>query len=214
MRDLKKTAVCILTALLMLLPGFISMGEACVGRKLVIGYLDITEQAILAEVMSILIEERTGTKVELKQMEDSMEAQKALESNDIQIFIEYTGIGLTEILGEAPNSDADAVYKKVKKAYSKNFNLIWLKTFGYSTTSEEIEEEGVPLFAAPVVRKYTLEKFPALARLLNKLNGKISEEIMGKMVAKVDKEGKNPKNVAGHLLSELGIAFSFSPGEA
>jgi len=69
----------------------------------------------------------------------------------------------------------------------------------------------VPCEAAPVVRKDTLKKYPALARLLNKLNKKMDEEIMGEMVAQVD-SGKKIKEVAGEFLSKVGISFSFSPG--
>ena len=213
MLSYRKLGVGILVALLVGIPALASLGETCVGRKLVIGYLDITEQAILAELLGILIEERTGTKVVLKQLEDSQEAHRALESNEIQIHIEYTGIGLKEILGEEPDNDPKKVYKRVKKAYSKNFNLIWLKTFGFSSTNQEPEYKDLPLDAAPVVRKDTLEKFPALARLINKLNGKIDNQTMGQLIAKVEQNGKNPREVAGGFLGKLGIAFSLVPGQ-
>jgi osmoprotectant transport system substrate-binding protein len=190
------------------------VGEACVGRKITIGYQNTTEQAILAELLAILIEERTGTKVILKEVEDSHEAHRALEASEIQIYIEYTGIGLSEILGEKPEKDPKKVYKRVKKAYSKNFNLIWLKTFGFNSTNGKAENKDLPLYPAPVVRKDTLEKFPALARLINKLNGKIDDQTMGQLIAQVEQEGKNPKEVAGSFLGKLGIAFSFTPGQA
>ncbi len=215
MRNCKKSAVLILAVLLLGMPCLMALSEACVGRKLTIGYLDITEQAIMAEVLGILIEERTGTKVTLKKIEDSQEAQRSLEANDIQIFVESTGVGLQEILGEAPNGDYNPkkIYRRVKKAYSKNFNLIWLKTFGFNSTNNEIEDKKLPLYAAPVVRKDILEKFPALARLINKLNNKIDNDTMGQLVSKVEQEGKNPKEVAGGFLVKLGIAFSLNQGQ-
>ncbi len=191
--------------------------KACVGRKLVIGYKAFTEQAILAELLAILIEERTGTKTMLKEIEDTMEAHRALESNEIQLYVEYTGLGLKEILGEKTQKDPRKVYKIVKSAYKQNFNLIWLKTFGFNSKNAHYKEEikeGLPLFAAPVVRQDTLKKFPALARLVNKLNGKIDNGVMNTLVAQVEKEGKPAKTVAGNFLNKLGIAFSFTPGSA
>ena len=191
--------------------------EACVGRKLVIGYKAFTEQAILAQLLAILIEERTGTKVSLKEVEDTMEAHRALEANEIQLYVEYTGLGLKEILGEKLETNPRTVYKKVKSAYKRNFNLIWLKTFGFNSKNDHYREEikeGLPLFAAPVVRRDTLKKFPALARLINKLNGKIDDGVMNKLVARVEKDGKSPKVVAGAFLKKLGISFSFTPGSA
>jgi len=193
---------------------FIVQGaEACVGRKLTIGYRDTTEQRIIAEVLAILIEERTGTKVTLKEFEDSLEAHRAIENNEIQLYIEYTGVGLTEILGEKPVKDPKQVYNTVKKAYMKNFDLIWLKTFGFVCTDEE-HDHDLPLYAAPVVRKDTLNKFPALARLINKLSNRIDNQTIKSLIDQVEKEGKKPKDVASKFLAKLGISFTFTPGQA
>jgi osmoprotectant transport system substrate-binding protein len=213
MDNYKKAAVCLLMVLLLGMPGLVLTSEACVGRKLVIGYQNNTEQAIMAALLSILIEERTGTKVTLKEVEGPQEAHRALEANEIQIYVESTGVGLLEILGEKPDNDPKEVYKKVKSAYIKNFNLVWLKTFGYNSSNVSLDDKSMPLDAAPIVRKDTLEKFPALARLINKLHGKIDDNVIKQMVAKVDKDGAEPKNVAGEFLAKMGISFSFSPGQ-
>lgn len=197
--------------------GFQLSADACVGRKLVIGYKNFTEQAVLAEILAILIEERTGTKIALKEIEDTMEAHRALEENEIQIYVEYTGIGLKEILGGKVEKDPRKVYNTVKDAYKRNFNLIWLKTFGFNTENDIYKEEigqGLPLDAAPVVRQDTLKKFPALARLINKMNGKINNVTMKQLVNQVEKEGKSAKVVAGEFLTKLGVSFSFTPGQA
>ena len=188
---------------------------ACVGRKVVIGHRENTEQEILSNLLGILIEERTGTKVSFKAFDDTMELHRALEANEIQMYVEYTGIGLTEILGDDPIDDPVKVYKKVKKEYNKNFNLIWLKVFGFNSTNEDNEElitAGIPVFPAPLVRKDTLKKFPALSRLLNKLNGKIDIQTMTNLISEVEKKGQQPKQVAGRFLNKIGISFSFSPG--
>lgn len=193
---------------------YANTASACVGRTLNIAYKSFTEQHILAELLGLLIEERTGTKVVLKEFEDTMEAHKAMESNEVQLYVEYTGVGLTEVLGMKPIKDAKTVFKTVRKAYEKNFNFIWLKPFGYDSKNEDNEstiEQGVPCEAAPVVRKDTLKKYPALARLINKLNRKMDEDIMEDMVTQVD-SGKKVRDVAGKFLSAVGISFSFSPG--
>jgi osmoprotectant transport system substrate-binding protein len=193
----------------------VSPAWACVGRKIFIGYCNNTEQRVICELLGILIEERTGTKVIFKEHDDTMDLHRALEANEIQIYVEYTGIGLTEILGVEPMKDPVQAYKKVKSEYNKNFNLIWLKTFGYSSTNKENEKlnaAGIPLFAAPVVRKDTLKKFPALSRLLNKLSGKIDNKVMADLVTEVEQKGKETKGVAGRFLNKLGISFSFTPG--
>ncbi len=194
--------------------GGASLAEACVGRTLNIAYKSYTEQHILAELLGILIEERTGTKVVLKEFEDTMEVHKAMESNEVQLYVEYTGVGLTEVLGMEPITDSKKLYKTVRAAYEKNFNFVWLKTFGFDSKNEENESvisQGIPCQAAPVVRLDTLKKYPALARLLNKLNNKMDNEIMDEMVSRVD-SGKKIKLVAGEFLGKLGVSFSFTPG--
>jgi osmoprotectant transport system substrate-binding protein len=208
-----------LTIILVVFVSFVLLGinivQACVGRKITIGCYDNTEQRIICEIMGILIEERTGTKITLKVLEDSMELHRALEANEIQICVEYTGVGLMEILGIKPIKDPVEAYKKVRSEYNKNFNLIWLKTFGFSNTGKENKKlvaAGVPLFAAPVVRKDTLKKFPALSRLLNILKGKIDNKIIANLISKVEQKGKEPKEVANQFLNKLGISFSFTPG--
>lgn len=207
-------SICLAVSASFLLSGA-SLAWACVGRKIVIGYRANTEQRILSELLGILIEERTGTKITFKEFDDTMELHRALEANEIQMYVEYTGVGLTEILGSEPISDPKKVYKKVKKEYNKNFNLIWLKAFGFNNHDAEYKEltsAGIPLYAAPLVRKDTLKKFPALSRLLNKLNNKIDNKTMDSLIQEVEKQGKEPKQVASRFLNSIGISFSFSPG--
>jgi len=188
---------------------------SCVGRKLTIGYLsDSIEQKIIAEMLAILIAERTGTKVDFKEFEDSMEVHRAIGKNEVQIYVEYTGIGLEEILGKkATDNDPKKVYQQVKKAYKKNFDLIWLKTLGYAVEGDG-HANALPMEAAPVVRKDTLKKFPALARLLNQLYGRIDNNSIQQLATKVEKGGKTPKQAASELLGKLGISFSFVAGQA
>ena len=212
----KATGIWVVGLAVMMSIAFSGVGAwACVGRKILIGHRDNTEQRIISELIGILIEERTGTKVVFKIFEDTMELHRALEANEIQMYVEYTGVGLTEILGIPPITDPDQVYKRVKSEYNRNFNLIWLKAFGFTSNSEEnsdLKSAGIPLFAAPVVRKDTLKKFPALSRLINKLKGKIDNRVMSKMVNEVEQNGKQPKRVANRFLNKIGVSFSFTPG--
>lgn len=188
---------------------------ACVGRKLQVGYRNYTEQAILAEMLATIIRERTGTSVGLKSFRSTKAAYRAIAAGEIQVFVEYTGIGLRDVLGGVPRGSEQEVYRSVKKAYEQVYNLIWLKPFGYRTTYKFYRKDikaGIPLEAAPIVRKETLKKFPALARLINQLSGKIDDKTIAELIARVDENGERPENVAGKFLKELRISFSFVPG--
>lgn len=149
---------------------------SCVGKTLQIGTTGSIQQKVLANIIAELISERTGTTVKLVPFADSTAAHTALLKADIDMYVEYTGVGLTAILKEQPLVDAAELYSSVKEQYNQKLNLIWLEPLGFDAA----QSLGLsfPAEAAPVVRKDTLKKFPALARLINKLGGKIDQQAM------------------------------------
>ncbi len=87
---------------------------------------DFTEQFILGEMYAQLLE-ANGFKVERKlNLGGTPIAQKALESNEIDLYPEYTGTGLLTVLKLPVNTDPMAVYNTVKSEYASRFNLVWL----------------------------------------------------------------------------------------
>jgi osmoprotectant transport system substrate-binding protein len=154
----------------------VSSAQACVGKTLVVGALDDPQQQVLAEMLSVLIGERTGTTVKVVPVAGHAEAHEAMIRAELDMYVEYTGVGQVIILKEQPIADSDELYKAVKERYNQDLNLVWLKPFGFS--DERYAPEGTVADAAPVVRKDTLKKFPALARLINKLGGSIDASTM------------------------------------
>lgn len=62
-----------------------------------------------------------------------------------------------------------------------------------------------PYYAAPILRDDTLNKYPELKDVLNKLGGKISDETMQDLNYQVDNEKKSVEEVARNFLSENGL---------
>ncbi|WLR52609.1 glycine betaine ABC transporter substrate-binding protein [Bacillus tianshenii] len=62
-----------------------------------------------------------------------------------------------------------------------------------------------PYYAAPIVRQEVLDEYPKLEEVVNELAGKISEEEMSEMNAKVDMDKENPKDVAVQFLKDKGL---------
>ena len=62
-----------------------------------------------------------------------------------------------------------------------------------------------PYYAAPIVRKDTLEKYPKLEKVLNELEGKITNKDMAEMNARVDLDKADPKQVARDFLKKKGL---------
>lgn len=87
---------------------------------------DFTEQFILGEMYAQLLE-ANGFRVERKlNLGGTPIAQKALESNEIDLYPEYTGTGLLTVLKLPVNTDPVAVYNTVKSEYAARYNLVWL----------------------------------------------------------------------------------------
>ena len=172
--------------------------QACVGKTLLVGSLESPQQQILAQMLSILISERTGTSIKIVPMEGHAEAHEAMLRADLDMYVEYTGIGQVTILKDPPIDDSDLLYRAVKERYNQELNLIWLKPFGFENA--RVAPAGTVADAAPVVRKDTLKKFPALARLINKLGGAVDNSAMEKL--EKESASGNYKEVARKFLKE------------
>lgn len=177
---------------LLLVPAY-----ACVGKTLVIGSTGGLQQEVLANLIAQLITERTGTSVKLVMHETSSSAHQALLKDDLDIYVEYTGVGQLEILGADPVTDSAQLYQTVKARYNEELNLIWLKPLGFEADLQGVD---IPTQAAPVARKDTLKKFPALARLINKLGGKIDSETIARLESEAGERGA--KDVARGFLKQ------------
>ena len=57
----------------------------------------------------------------------------AIEKGDIDLYVEYTGTGLKDVLkdeSEAEESSA-SVFERVKKGYEEKFSVTWLEPLGF-----------------------------------------------------------------------------------
>ncbi len=105
------------------------------GDRVVIGGKNFTEQDVLVYLMKYTIEDKTKVQVDTKPFlgGTSIVAQ-ALDRGDIDIYAEYTGTALINLLGEPLINDPQAVYDKVKKIYAEKKGLVWLQPFGFNNT--------------------------------------------------------------------------------
>lgn len=100
-----------------------------------IGSKNFSEQLILGEMMSQLIEEHTSLKVDRRfNLGGTMICHDALASGGIDLYAEYTGTGLVTVLKLPTSADAEAVYDTVSDLYQSEFDLIWLDPFGFNNT--------------------------------------------------------------------------------
>jgi osmoprotectant transport system substrate-binding protein len=91
-----------------------------------VGSKNFTEELILGELYAQVLE-HAGIAVTRKLNLGTTDiAMAALKRGEIDLYPEYTGTALLNVLKLPPDGDAKRVYRNVKAAYEKQFALIWL----------------------------------------------------------------------------------------
>ena len=100
-----------------------------------VGSKEFTEQEILGEIIALLIEHSCNIKVVRKlNLGGTIICFNALKAGDLDVYPEYTGTGLMNILKADKESEPDKTYAIVKEEFDKKYDLIWLKPFGFNNT--------------------------------------------------------------------------------
>jgi len=163
---------------------------SCVGRGISIGALNNPRDQLVAQVLAILINERTGTSVNITEFSDQEALHKDLAEGKINIAVEHTNKALSRLGLDIPK-DQNQAYSAVKAAYLEKLNLVWLPMLGFG---DEQTHSGQ---AAPVASKETIKKFPALPRLIAKTKGLLPAETIDPLARSGD-----PANAAREFLKE------------
>ncbi len=263
-----------------------------------VGSKNFSEQLLLSEIVAQTIEGRTTLRVDRRfNLGGTMIAHGALAEGAVDLYVEYTGTGLTAILDLPPTSDPDEAFRIVREAYAEQFDAVWLPPLGFNntfaiavrgsdarangwTTLSDLEgvlglragfgpefierpdglpgllevydlefasivdlelafvydalAEGAvdivsanatdgrlaafdltvladdrgffpPYYAAPVVRRETLERYPSLRLALETLAGRIDDARMQALNFEVDGKGRTPADVAREFLVSEGL---------
>ncbi len=101
-------------------------------NTIVIGSKNNTEDRILSEMLSILIEKNTDLHVEKKfYLEGTFIAFKALITQSIDLYIDYTGTLLVSVLKEKNTKKS---FKTVKEELLKKHSIVVLDPFGFDNS--------------------------------------------------------------------------------
>lgn len=190
---MKKIVFLMLAAFFML---FSVNAFACVGKTLIIGAVDSANDKLLAQMMAVIISERTGTTVNVKYFEDHKQLFEAVKKREINIFTENTGRAL-QLLEKEASSDKDLIYTVVKDEFKSQFHLVLLKPFG----KLESDAGDQPFIDVPIIAAGILIDYPALPRVINKLAGISQDKSYAKLLAAVE-SGDKPNQVARDFLKK------------
>ena len=175
-----------------------SIGTACVGRILYLGALESNTDKLMSEMLALLINERTGTTIQIRTFTSPELLYKALKSakeeERVDIIVEDTTQALA-MAKQTAGASTDQDFLTVKAYFEKELDVVWLNPFGYN------KDQAHPSISAPVVRRDVLSNFPLLPRVLNKLSGAINDKAYQELIKTLE-GGEKPKNAAKDFLKK------------
>lgn len=119
------------------------------GIEVAVGSKDFDEQLILGEMLVAAFEEAGATVDDKVNLGGTSVARAALESGDIDIYMEYNGTGWAVHLGEEnPSFDAEELTSGVRELDRERNNIQWIgrspfnNTYGFTSSPETTEANG------------------------------------------------------------------------
>lgn len=105
------------------------------GPPVRVGGKAFTEQEILGEIVAQLLERGAGVGVERRLgLGGTDVCHAALLAGQLDIYVEYTGTGLLNVLKEPVIADPYRAYREVAGGYRERFDLEWLPPIGFNNT--------------------------------------------------------------------------------
>lgn len=128
------------------------LAVSCGGHgAIVVGSKNFTEQVLLGEILAQQIERVLKVPVIRKfDLGGTMLAHEALAHGSLDLYPEYTGTALTEVLKQPLARNPQAVLEAVRAAYERQWQLAWLAPFGFNNTFAMIvrRDAGVSTLSA------------------------------------------------------------------
>ena len=177
---------------------FFARAEACTNFPINVGVVDTPEGRIISQVVSVLINERTGVTVGLKYFKSPKEMYRKVAEGKLEILIEDTSSALRfmkQPVSSDPQANLAAVKALYKKKEGKRNIYFWLKPFAFTRT----DADGIPTLTAFLVSRKAIDEFPALPRVVGKLSRLIDDRSLARMVAEF-KAKKDAKEIARRFL--------------
>ena len=175
-RKRKKKFVSVIAVVLVVLLAFNSVmgiGKK-VDDKIVIGSKDFTEQILMMNLYADVIEDKTDLKVERKEnLGGTQVCLSAMENDEIDMYIDYTGTQYMSILKHDTSSDSEKVYNTCKKEMKEKYNLDLLNQTTFDNTY-------VLAMKKSLAKKYNLEKVSDLVPYADKFTTATTLEFLNR----------------------------------
>ena len=125
-----------LTAIIMGTLAAALLFAGCSGGKktVVVGAKDYTEQDVLGNMLTVLLEKNTNLDIEYKHEMSSNVVFAAIQSGDVDVYVDYTGTIYGNYLDYSDMKSADEVYDIAVEEMSEKYQLQVLAPLGFNNT--------------------------------------------------------------------------------
>lgn len=111
------------------------MGVRVHGQAIRVGAKNFTEQQILGEIVAQTIEESCRKRVDrLFNLGGTGICHGALVSGAIDLYVEYTGTAIVDVLGASFHGSPDDAFRLASRRYREEFDVTWFPPFGFENT--------------------------------------------------------------------------------
>jgi osmoprotectant transport system substrate-binding protein len=106
------------------------------GGTIIVGSKSFTENILIGDMMyDLLSANLKGVIIQNKSnLGGTMVPWNAIQSGQIDMYTEYTGTGLVDILKQSVEQNPDQVYNTVKQQYPSKFHIDWMQPLGFNDT--------------------------------------------------------------------------------
>lgn len=133
-------------------------------NTIVVGSKYFSENIVLGDMMYDLLKAKLkNVKVQNQpDLASTLVAWTSVQNGQLDMYPEYTGTGLVDVLKKPANSNTEQVYQTVKRDYDQQYHVRWLNPIGFNNTYA---------IAVPraVAEKYHLKKISDLAAVSSQL---------------------------------------------
>jgi osmoprotectant transport system substrate-binding protein len=131
-------------------------------NRIRVGSKNFTESIVIAEVYAQALEAAGYRVVRRLNLGSTQIALAAMLRGDIDLYPEYTGTALVDVLRLPPMSDSRAIYETVRREFAERYKLTWLPP------SPMNDSQGLATTAA-IAQRYHLRTLSDLAPVASRL---------------------------------------------
>jgi osmoprotectant transport system substrate-binding protein len=136
---------------------------SCASRNAVaVGSKNFTESIVIAEIYAQALERAGLHVVRRLDLGSTQIAMAAMARGEIDLYPEYTGTALIDVLHHAPIRDPNASYAYVREVFARDYAIIWLER------SPMNDSQGLATTAA-IAQRYHLRTLSDLAPVASRL---------------------------------------------